>query len=104
MLLLNYRAIRDDLILARNEGIKSLQIETYSRTVLNLIRRNIPQHQIQQALLEDIKTWILEFEHLWIRFSYREANKVADKLANYRKQNIYVFVSNFWLFPFFCIR
>lgn len=54
-----------------------------------MIRRNMVEHHIQLALLEDNKIWIRDFDHVWIiGFSYQEPNKVADKLANYGKENL----------------
>lgn len=79
--------------LALNMHIDKIHIETDSHTAFKILCRKEVKNQTHRTLLMDILALLSEFEDCWIGFSYTEANKVADRLANFGKK---IF--------FFCIK
>ncbi|KAL0419171.1 UNVERIFIED_CONTAM: hypothetical protein Sradi_1330600 [Sesamum radiatum] len=76
-------ALWTGLALAQEKGLKTLTIETDSKALLHLFRRNkeAPRHLI--PLLRDCRTLWDEFHNVQIGFCYRKVNRAADSLAKY---------------------
>lgn len=65
----------------------SLHLETDSYTLFQIIRRMTMENQAHLSLLMDIRALLNELENCWIGFNFWEANKVADRLANFGREN-----------------
>lgn len=56
------------------------------------------ENQARQSLLVDIQTLLHELEDCWIGFNYKEAKNVADKLANFGRDNLFLY-QRYYIMP-----
>lgn len=75
--------------------IRSIHIETESHTAFKILRRKDEvEKKVQHTLLMDIQVLLREMDECRIGFTYREANRVAEKLAmqvDHGKTNPFVY-------------
>ena len=86
-------ATREGLKLAMKTQIHSIHIETDSQIAFNIIRRNEVENQWHLPLLKDIRALLYDMDQIWLGFAYGEANRVADKMANFGKINSFLYQS-----------
>ena len=74
-------ALRDGLLLAAHLGITHLVVELDAKTIVQLLTSNKNSNSAYSPLLNDCRILLCQFQHFKVNHVYREANKVADKLA-----------------------
>lgn len=68
-------AIWDGLIMALNQHIKKIHIETDSYNVFQMLCRDPLMKPTHHKMVKDIRAPARDFEAVWISFCYREANR-----------------------------
>ncbi|PRQ37612.1 putative ribonuclease H [Rosa chinensis] len=75
-------ALRDSLIAAKDKGFTRVEVEGDSKLVIDVVTgRVIPPWRLLK-LIEDIRTIATSFSQITFKHIYREANFVADAIAN----------------------
>ena len=74
-------ALRDGLILADQLGITHLAVELDVKVIVQLVLSNNNSSRAYSPLLNDCRFLLSRFQHFKVNHVFREANRVADKLA-----------------------
>ncbi|KAK9996367.1 hypothetical protein SO802_021053 [Lithocarpus litseifolius] len=74
-------ALRDGLIMARNNHVEKLIINVDALEVINLLSNTKATNQLTQPIMDDCKNILQAFQEVHLQHCYRETNKVADFLA-----------------------
>ncbi|KAL0345186.1 UNVERIFIED_CONTAM: hypothetical protein Sradi_4349900 [Sesamum radiatum] len=74
-------ALRNGLDVARKYNCRNIIIETDSKTLLHLLRREDSAPKVLIPLLRDSRKLLQEFGSVKATFCYREVNRTADLLA-----------------------
>lgn len=94
---LKFWALRDGLVLARDENIQRLEIEVDAITVLQLILDTMAENHPLGNLLFDCRSLMQDFEEVSMKHIYCEANRCADALAN----DAPISVGDLYIYPCF---
>ncbi|XP_062005578.1 uncharacterized protein LOC133722723 [Rosa rugosa] len=75
-------ALRDSLITAKDKGFTRLEVEGDSKLVINAVNGIVTPPWRLLKLIEDIRTIATSFSQISFKHIYREANFIADAIAN----------------------
>ena len=74
-------ALRDGLILADQLGITHLAVELDAKVIVQLVLSNNNSNRAYYPLLNDCRFLLSRFHHFKVNHVFKEANRVANKLA-----------------------
>ena len=81
-ILVELRALKDGLLLARQLDILNVNIEFDADVLVHLLNNPSSHNLMLEPLLNDCRTLIKVFPNCTMICIFREANRCADKLAN----------------------
>jgi len=85
-LLVELRAIRDDLSMCLNLGVNALKVELDAKVVVNLMNHYGSSNAINSSLVVDCRHLISQIPQVKVSHCYREANPCIDGLARLETQ------------------
>jgi len=86
-------AIRDGLLMTKEQQIRKIHVETDSHTVFQMLHKDPMARQVHLKMVKDIRAIIKAFDEVWLSFFYREGNRVADALASLGKDTTFLYES-----------
>ncbi|KAL6138797.1 hypothetical protein ACLB2K_064076 [Fragaria x ananassa] len=75
-------ALRDSLLKAKEKSFTNVEVEGDSKLVIDAVNGRFEPHWRLIKLVEDIRTLATSFDSITFRHVLREANFVADAIAN----------------------